>query len=577
MVGEGHSAARAGEIKGQTGAVGNREQAALDVEGQISRRRAGGSVESIASADADHIIIFAAEQRFDRGLRSTAVARAREHRIAQYSRQVLLPVLERVVKAAPAAVFRRIRLGGGEKRRAAGVLGISVPVQRQKIAERGLFAEMLLIIPAVRLFVRTAARGECGEQQRTAHIQRVRIGVVDQVERRVPERALIIGKHGCGEELRGRAVRAADEVGREKARECGKIGGRRERGAFSVRDERHRARSAVFFVAADRVERGAVQLCGEPHAHGIGVLQPGHGGEPAVRGRKAAVDALEQRVPVIQHRALCAVVPFDGQTEAFREKTHGNAGAAVLFDGRGVERNGFQHLAGRPVGNGEGVAADREAADRAVKRSGNRAAVVADFSAERFRDRAEGYHGAAVLEERLNVGERERFAGKLHAECADGVQIVLKRHVERRAAVEGLAVIPVTAVEPFLEVALLGVMEAERNGRVVMYLVEMAAVAVARLIVAELVEPPVIGGGVRLRAVVAELLVHGRRGVERERCGQRGHGKRRRESGSEQSFMLHRDPPLYAGVDTALFFYCTTYAAELSIALLNGFRREKPS
>ena len=114
----------------------------------------------------------------------------------------------------------------------------------------------------------------------------------------------------------------ADEVGREKARECGKIGGRRERGAFSVRDERHRARSAVFFVAADRVERGAVQLCGEPHAHGIGVLQPGHGGEPAVRGRKAAVDAPEQRVPVIQHRALCAVVPFDGQTEAFREKTH---------------------------------------------------------------------------------------------------------------------------------------------------------------------------------------------------------------------------------------------------------------
>ena len=85
-----------------------------------------------------------AEQRFDRGLRSTAVARAREHRIAQYSRQVLLPVLERAVKAAPAAVFRRIRLGGGEKRRAAGVLGISVPVQRQKIAERGLFAEMLV-------------------------------------------------------------------------------------------------------------------------------------------------------------------------------------------------------------------------------------------------------------------------------------------------------------------------------------------------------------------------------------------------------------------------------------------------
>ena len=76
-----------------------------------------------------------------------------------------------------------------------------------------------------------------------------------------------------------------------------------------------------------------------------------------------------------------------------------------------------------------------------------------------------------------------------------------------------------------------------------MYLVEMAAVAVARLVVAELVEPPVIGGGVRLLAVVAELLVHGRRGVERERCGQRGHGKRRRESGSEQSFVLHRDPP----------------------------------
>ena len=120
MVGEGHSAARAGEIKGQTGAVGNREQAALDVEGQISRRRTGGSVESIASADTDHIILFAAEQRFDRGLRSTAVARAREHRIAQYSRQVLLPVLERAVKAAPAAVFLRIRLGGGEKRRAAG-------------------------------------------------------------------------------------------------------------------------------------------------------------------------------------------------------------------------------------------------------------------------------------------------------------------------------------------------------------------------------------------------------------------------------------------------------------------------
>ena len=156
-------------------------------------------------------------------------------------------------------------------------------------------------------------------------------------------------------------------------------------------------------------------------------------------------------------------------------------------------------------------------------------------------------------------------------------EIVLKRHAERRAAVEGLAVIQVTAVEPFLEVALLGVMEAERDGRVAMYLVEMAAVAVARLVVAELVEPPVIGGGVRLRAVVAELLVHGRRGVERERCGQRGHGKRRRESGSEQSFMLHRDPPLYAGVNTALFFYYTTYAAELSIALLNGFRREKPS
>ena len=33
----------------------------------------------------------------------------------------------------------------------------------------------------------------------------------------------------------------ADEVGREKARECGKIGGRRERGVISVRDERHRA------------------------------------------------------------------------------------------------------------------------------------------------------------------------------------------------------------------------------------------------------------------------------------------------------------------------------------------------